>query len=137
MELILGLPSLSQYDATATPMWRLFSSTPDTAPYTAIPQAVTTGMTGASAFGAKISAQMNWAIPDAGASPALNRILWHAIKGANTAYPGPDPYGIPLPQVSHYVWGSLTAGAYPLQNLHGDPKLHIVDRLSTKSRGAR
>ena len=36
MELILGLPPMSQYDASATPMFRSFSTTADTRPFTHI-----------------------------------------------------------------------------------------------------
>ncbi|MFA6026943.1 MAG: bifunctional YncE family protein/alkaline phosphatase family protein, partial [Ignavibacteriaceae bacterium] len=37
MELILGLPPMSQYDAAAEPMWRCFSTVPNIAPFTARP----------------------------------------------------------------------------------------------------
>eukprot|EP01037_Dinobryon_pediforme_P012449 gene12449-12536_t len=33
MELILGIPPMSQYDAAATPMWNCFSATPDYTPF--------------------------------------------------------------------------------------------------------
>ena len=39
MELILGLPPMSQYDAAATPMYSAFQSTPVATPYTALPRA--------------------------------------------------------------------------------------------------
>ncbi len=34
------------------------------------------------------SAKMRWDVPDAAPTERLNRILWHSIKGWNTAYPG-------------------------------------------------
>jgi hypothetical protein len=37
IELILGLPPMSQYDASATPMWRCFQSAPDMTPFNAKP----------------------------------------------------------------------------------------------------
>src|SRR5207237_4008108 len=40
MELILGLPPMSQYDGGATPMYNAFSTTPSPAPYTALPARV-------------------------------------------------------------------------------------------------
>jgi YVTN family beta-propeller protein len=126
IELILGLKPLSQYDATAMPMWRLFGSSPDTTAYNSIPQSVTSGTTMLGKYGATQSEDMNWAIPDQAWAPALNRIVWHAIKGARTPYPGADPYGIPMPSTSHYVWGSLSPRAYPLLRVHGDPKLRVV-----------
>ena len=33
IELILGLPPMSQYDAAATPLWRCFNNTPDHPPF--------------------------------------------------------------------------------------------------------
>jgi hypothetical protein len=131
IELLVGLRPLSQFDATATPMWHLFSSKPDTTPYTAAPQAVTTGTTTARVFGAKISENMNWAIPDQAWAPAINRIIWHAMKGAKAPYPGADPYGIPVPHTQQYAWGSFGSAAYPLLKLHGDLKLHIIDKIPT------
>src|SRR5207249_5813671 len=40
MELILGLPPMSQYDAAATPMFNSFTSEPDLASYSARPSRV-------------------------------------------------------------------------------------------------
>ncbi|MDQ2830946.1 MAG: hypothetical protein M3Y74_18110 [Chloroflexota bacterium] len=40
MELIVGLQPLSQFDANATPMWRSFTSTPDTSTYSTISSTV-------------------------------------------------------------------------------------------------
>ena len=37
IELIFGLPPMSQYDAAAAPMYNAFQPTPDTAPYTHLP----------------------------------------------------------------------------------------------------
>ncbi len=40
IELILGLPPMSQYDAAATPLWRCFTSTPDYALFNHLPVSV-------------------------------------------------------------------------------------------------
>jgi YVTN family beta-propeller protein len=40
MELILGLPPMSQYDAAATPLWSCFTTKPDTMAFTALPAGV-------------------------------------------------------------------------------------------------
>jgi hypothetical protein len=88
-------------------------------------------MTTARMYGAKISETMNWAIPDQAWAPALNRIIWHAIKGAKAPYPGADPYGIPVPQTAQYAWGSLGSSVYPLSKLHGDPRLRIIYKVPT------
>ena len=36
IELILGLPPMSQYDAAATPMWECFTATPDLTPFVSL-----------------------------------------------------------------------------------------------------
>ncbi|HEX6510541.1 MAG TPA: hypothetical protein VF221_23175, partial [Chloroflexota bacterium] len=132
IELLLGLHPLSQFDATATPMWRLFGARANTTPYTAIPQSVTTGSTTLQMFGAKESNNLNFALPDQAQAGVVNHILWHAIKGARTPYPGPDPYGIPKPPATaSYVWGSMGARVYPLLNAHGVQKLHVVQSISS------
>jgi hypothetical protein len=126
IELILGLKPLSQYDATAMPLWHLFSATPDTAPYTAAAQSVTSGTTTVRMYGAQASTRLNFALPDQAWSPALNRILWHAIKGARTPYPGPGAYGIPQPHLTHYAWGTLGRVADPMLGIQGSPLIRIV-----------
>ena len=40
IELILGMPPMTQYDAAAVPMWRCFSQTPDITPFIALPEKV-------------------------------------------------------------------------------------------------
>ena len=40
MELILGVPPLTQYDAAATPMWAAFQQQPDLRPYDCLPAQV-------------------------------------------------------------------------------------------------
>ncbi|MEZ4908928.1 MAG: hypothetical protein R2771_15105 [Saprospiraceae bacterium] len=37
IELILGLPPMSQYDAAAIPLWRCFSNNVDNKPFKSIP----------------------------------------------------------------------------------------------------
>jgi len=40
MELILGLPPMTQYDAAAVPMWKSFSKEADMRPFGAVPARV-------------------------------------------------------------------------------------------------
>ncbi|GAC1361199.1 MAG: alkaline phosphatase family protein [Ktedonobacteraceae bacterium] len=88
MELILGLRPLSQYDANAVPMWRLFNSTADTKPYTAADESVTTSqLNSATAYGSQASAMMDFSQEDRIPMDQLNQILWHAVKGADVPYP--------------------------------------------------
>jgi phospholipase C len=88
IELILGLHPMSQYDASAVPMWRMFHSKPDLRPYTALAETVsTTAVNGPHAFGARASGRMDFTEEDHAPMDGLNHILWHAIKGARTPYP--------------------------------------------------
>jgi YVTN family beta-propeller protein len=93
MELILGLPPLTQYDAGATPMFRSFGSQPKVvafAPKT--PKVDVKKKNPPKGPGAQASAKMNWDEYDdfdEEGEDTLNRILWEAAKGPNTAYPPP------------------------------------------------
>jgi hypothetical protein len=99
---------------------------PDTAPYTAAAQSVTSGTTTVRMYGAQASTRLNFALPDQAWSPALNCILWHAVKGARTPYPGPGAYGIPQPHLTRYAWGTLGRVADPMLVIQGSPLIRIV-----------
>src|SRR5262249_16873231 len=90
MELILGLPPLSQYDAAATPMSASFTTRPNLTPYTALPARTDlTRLNTRTAYGAKESARMDFSDYDRADEQALNRILWHSIKGRKVPMPAP------------------------------------------------
>ena len=60
MELILGLPPMSQYDAAATPLYRAFQAKPDLTPFDRRPPRIPLDEKNApSAWGAEASAAMN------------------------------------------------------------------------------
>ena len=94
--LILGTPALSLFDLIANDMRASFTDLADPAPYSAVtprqsldetnPQVST--LRGAARKAALDSAKMRWDVPDAAPSSRLNRILWGAIRGWDTAYPG-------------------------------------------------
>ena len=46
------------------------------------------GLAGPARAAALDSARMKWSVPDAAPTERLNRILWGAIKGWSTPYPG-------------------------------------------------
>jgi hypothetical protein len=76
--LLLGLPPLSAYDATAVPLGAALSSVANMAPYDAIlPRVSITARNGAHAYGAKVSASMDLTRPDAVDDDVLNDILAH------------------------------------------------------------
>jgi hypothetical protein len=90
MELILGLPPMSQYDAAATPMYGPFQATPVLTPYTHRPARVSLDEKNeASAPGAAASMAMNFEEPDQAPDLELNEIVWKAVRGAGSTMPPP------------------------------------------------
>ena len=90
MELILGLPPLTQYDAGATPMFNCFGTTTQAVGFNPInPSVNLTARNTEKSPGAKASAKMNFREYDRAPEDALNRILWAAAKGPEAAYPTP------------------------------------------------
>ena len=90
MELILGLPPLTQYDAGATPMFNAFQKTAQSVPYACIqPQGDLFAKNTAKSPGAKESAKMNFREYDRAPEDQLNRVLWLAAKGPDAPYPTP------------------------------------------------
>jgi YVTN family beta-propeller protein len=90
VELILGLPPMSQYDAAATPMWNCFQATSDTTAY--ITHAAITDINRRNTAWnkeAKQSAQFNFAKADAVPDRLLNEVIWKAVKGSESHMPEP------------------------------------------------
>jgi hypothetical protein len=88
MELILGLPPLSQYDAAATPMFASFTDKADTTPYTAESARIDlNARNSALAYGAERSSRMDFSEYDRIDDFELNEILWHAVKGKDAPLP--------------------------------------------------
>ncbi len=90
IELLLGLPPMSQYDAAATPMFSSFSATADPAPFTHVkPQVDVMVKNTPQSYGARRSARMDFRDVDEAPMAELNEILWRSIKGANSPVPPP------------------------------------------------
>lgn len=86
MELILGLPPISQFDARAVPILDVFDAEPrNTEPFSAVAPDLPVRYNAPSAYGAEESARMDFSAPDQ--APGLGRILWHAVKGTHVPYP--------------------------------------------------
>jgi YVTN family beta-propeller protein len=82
IELILGIPPLTQYDAAAQPMLAAFRDSPMRFEYKArIPHQPLTAMNAPDAPGAAESLQLPIEEADEAPAAVLNRILWRAIKG--------------------------------------------------------
>jgi hypothetical protein len=90
MQLILGLPPLTQYDAGATPLFASFGKQPGGEPFEVrTPNVDLNAINGKSAVGAKQSARMNFREYDRAPEDELNRILWAEAKGPDAPYPVP------------------------------------------------
>jgi YVTN family beta-propeller protein len=88
MELILGLPPMTQFDAAATPMWRCFTDKPDFTPFNHLKSNINLGETNsAKTMAAKLSAKFDWSREDLVPDLILNEILWQGLKGK----PAPSP----------------------------------------------
>lgn len=90
MELILGIPPMTQYDAAATPMWRSFQKKPDLRPYIALPANISLDETNKarnvlSERSAKFDLSKEDNVPDL----EFNEVLWYGIKGMHVPFPGP------------------------------------------------
>jgi YVTN family beta-propeller protein len=88
MELILGLPPLSQFDAAATPMFESFTDKPDPAPYQHESARIDLNVLNTElAYGADRSEKMDFSEYDRIDDFELNEILWRAIKGRDAPLP--------------------------------------------------
>jgi YVTN family beta-propeller protein len=82
MELILGLPPMTQYDALATPMYNVFTTEASMTSYTFVPAKVDLlARNPATGEGARRSARLDWSDYDLADFDELNEILWRALKG--------------------------------------------------------
>jgi YVTN family beta-propeller protein len=90
VELLLGLPPMTQHDAAAPPMVNSFMAVPDLSGFTALPARIDLMTKNPpNGYGATVSAAMDFSDYDRIDEDALNRILWHSIKGVDTPYPAP------------------------------------------------
>jgi DNA-binding beta-propeller fold protein YncE len=90
IELVLGLPPMSLYDAAAAPMYAAFQATPNQAAFQRrIPAVDTNEKNLPSAFGAEASSRMNFSDADLTPEVELNDIIWRSVKGAQSPMPPP------------------------------------------------
>lgn len=98
IELLLGLPPMTQHDAAAPPMVNSFMTKPDLSTFTAMPAKIDLlSKNPAQGYGAVESARMDFREYDRVDEDALNRILWHSIKGEQAPYPAPVRRALPTP----------------------------------------
>ncbi len=90
MELILGLPPLTQFDAGATPMFNCFQEQSLSVAFDLrSPHVDLFAKNTSRSPGAKQSARMNFREYDHAPEDELNRILWAEAKGPGVPYPTP------------------------------------------------
>lgn len=95
ISLILGAAPMNLMDAAATPMWECFTPRPDATPFKALPANFALDETnkkvaelgGMERHWAVESAKLDLSKPDRAEEDLLNRIVWHAMKGVEAAYP--------------------------------------------------
>ena len=89
IEEILHLPAMSQFDHYGRPLREIWSAEPDLRPYAALTPAVRLGeLNPAAGRGARESERLDLHIEDVADEELFNRILWRAIRGDGTPYPG-------------------------------------------------
>ncbi|RZK58979.1 MAG: hypothetical protein EOO91_06550 [Pedobacter sp.] len=90
MELILGLPPMSQYDAAALPSFECFTNKPDFTPYTAIKPLINLDTRNvANNASSRKSEFFNFAKEDSVPDLELNEVVWKAVKGEDSVMPAP------------------------------------------------
>jgi hypothetical protein len=88
MELILGLPPMTQYDASATPLWRCFNNTPNHPAFSSRPCQVDLdekNMT--ESIWQKKSEKFDFSKEDAVNDDDFNQVIWRAVRGLDAECP--------------------------------------------------
>ncbi len=90
IELILGLPPMTQFDLSAKPVLFPFSDNADLQEYHTIhPKIDIEEKNTADAYGAKRCSEFNLAVEDAIPDIEFNEIIWKSVKGKNSEMPAP------------------------------------------------
>ena len=90
MELILGLPPMSQYDAAALPFYECFTNKPNNSPFKHLPAQVSIDTRNIAVNeSSKRSDFFNLANEDKVPDRDMNEVIWKAVKGENSIMPAP------------------------------------------------
>jgi len=90
IELILGLPPMSQYDAAAMPMYECFTNKPNFSPYRDKAAQVSLETRNIAVNeSSKRSQLFNFAKEDAAPDRDLNEVIWKSVKGEGSVMPAP------------------------------------------------
>jgi YVTN family beta-propeller protein len=90
MEMILGLPPMTQYDAAATPMWNSFTSNPDFTSFVSLPSNINLNdRNTAMNKWQQLSETFDLSKEDAAPDLEFSKVIWHAVKGLHVPFPAP------------------------------------------------
>jgi YVTN family beta-propeller protein len=90
IELILGLPPMSQYDAAAEPMWRCFNHTADLTPFQSVPALVDLNERNTkNTESARLSETFDFSKEDRIPDLVFSEVIWKAVKGEESVMPAP------------------------------------------------
>ncbi len=90
IELLLGLPPMSQYDAAAMPMYASFGTDAQATPFDVIqPKIDVNAKNKKGDYGSEESKKMDFTDIDRAPMHALNEIIWKSVKGADSPMPPP------------------------------------------------
>jgi YVTN family beta-propeller protein len=90
IELLLGMPPMSQYDAAAMPLYASFGAVPEITPFSVIaPKIDVNAKNTKQSPGAAESMKMDFNDLDRAPMHALNKVIWQSVKGVNAPMPSP------------------------------------------------
>jgi YVTN family beta-propeller protein len=90
IELILGFPPMSQYDAAAEPMWRCFSKQPDLTSFETKPlQTNINAVNTVESVWQQKSERFDFSREDRVPDHEFTEVIWKAVKGNNSFVPPP------------------------------------------------
>ena len=90
IELILGLPPMSQYDAASTPMWECFTASPDLTPFVSLDATYNIHEMNVDENAiSRLSDSFNLEEIDAAPDHQFSQVIWKTVKGLNSEMPAP------------------------------------------------
>jgi YVTN family beta-propeller protein len=90
IELILGLPPMSQYDAAATSLYKSFTPDPDYTPYKSLPANINLNERNTrKSASASLSETFDFTKEDRVPDLLFSQVIWKAVKGEESEMPAP------------------------------------------------
>jgi len=90
MELILGLPPMTQYDASAEPMWRCFNKTANHLAFNALPNLIDLNLKNRKESAmSRLSETFNFKEEDRVPDELFNKVIWAAVMEPDSPCPAP------------------------------------------------